>query len=97
MDVVIMQARDDGLAGGVVDLLTGARCEGLLDGRDLFRDTDVDDCAVEQRRPLNQQGTNRRCLISSSTSSLSAPSRAAVADGCGVMAHGDWSSRGNAA
>ncbi|HEX2401404.1 MAG TPA: hypothetical protein VHJ79_15665, partial [Mycobacterium sp.] len=85
MDMVVMQARDNGRARDVEDLLALARRQ-LTDLDDLLVDTDVGGGAVEQRGALNQHDANRLSASSRSTAALSAPSAGALEAMAGVAA-----------
>jgi hypothetical protein len=77
VDVVIVQAGDDGVLPGVEHRLPCGRREVLGYVDDALFGTDVDDCAVEQARALNQHAANLLSVTNRCTRAVSAPSSAA--------------------
>src|SRR4051795_12415611 len=97
MDVVIVQAGNDGAVSRIEDRLACRRGELLGDLDDGLFGPDVDDGAVEQACALNQHAAKLLSLTRRCTRALSEPS-SAVADGTAGAAGGiaaQWLSLGS--
>ncbi len=83
VDMMVVNARNDGSARGVEDVLALVRRQSA-DLHDPLAGADVGFGAVEQHCSLNQHGAKRLSASNRSTVALSAPSSDAGSDGTGI-------------